>query len=216
MEKKLSRHPEQFGQGAIEGVAGPESANNAAAQGAFVPLMILGIPSNGIMAILLGAIMLHGVTPGPLLIKDAPQLFWGLICSMYLGNVLLIILNVPLIRVFVSILKIPYSILSSMILIFCFVGAYSINNNPADVIMVSIFGLIGYLFRRLEFDTAPLLLAFVLGPILEKSFRQTLLMGMGNPLFLFSRPVSIGLIVFWIVILLYPVILGQIKKRMLK
>ncbi len=212
MEKKLSRHPEEFGSGAIEGVAGPESANNAAAQGAFVPLMILGIPSNAVMAILLGGIMLHGVTPGPLLIRDAPHLFWGLICSMYVGNFLLIILNIPLIRIFVAILKVPYSILSSLILIFCFIGAYSINNNASDVIMVSIFGIIGYLLRRLEFDTAPLLLAFVLGPILEKSFRQSLMMGIGDPLIFFTRPISIGIFIFWLVILLYPLILGRRQK----
>lgn len=212
-EKKLSRHPEEFGHGAIEGVAGPESANNAASQGAFVPLLILGIPSNAVMAVLLGAIMLHGVIPSPLLIRDAPNLFWGLICSMYLGNVLLLILNVPLIKVFVMILKVPYSILSSLILLFCFIGAYSINNNLADVAMVSIFGIIGYLLRRLEFDTAPLLLAFVLGPILEKSFRQSILMGVRNPIILFTRPISVGIFIFWVGILLFPIILRQVQSR---
>ncbi len=216
MEKKISRHPEEFGEGAIEGVAGPESANNAAAQGAFVPLLILGIPSNAVMAVLLGGIMLHGVTPGPLLMRDAPKLFWGLICSMYVGNVLLIILNVPLIRIFVTILKIPYSILSSLILIFCFIGAFSINNSSADIIMVALFGVIGYLLRRLEFDTAPLLLAFVLGPILEKSFRQSLLMGMGNPLIFIARPLSFGIFVFWLLILFYPMIFKRIQQRIVK
>jgi putative tricarboxylic transport membrane protein len=135
---------------------------------------------------------------------------------MYVGNVLLIILNVPLIRVFVAILKVPYSILSSLILIFCFIGAFSINNNPADVIMVSFFGMIGYLLRRLEFDTAPLLLAFVLGPILEKSFRQSLLMGAGNPLIFITRPISFGIFVFWVLLLFYPVIFSQIQKRIVK
>ncbi len=208
MEKRLSKNPAEFGNGAIEGVAGPEAANNAASQGAFIPLLILGIPSNAIMAVVLGGIMLHGVTPGPFLYRDYPQLFWGLICSMYLGNFLLVILNVPLIRVFVSILKVPYSILSSLILIFCFMGAYSIHNNPTDMIMVAIFGIIGYLLRRLEFETAPLLLAFVLGPILEKSFRQSLLMGAGNPL-IFFRPIAREIFILWLVILIYPIIFAR-------
>lgn len=216
MEKKLSQYPEEFGHGAIEGVAGPESANNAAAQGAFVPLLVLGLPSNGIMAVLLGAIILHGVTPGPLLIKQHPELFWGLICSMYLGNVMLVILNLPLIRIFVMILKVPYSILSSLILIFCFIGAYSINNNPVDLIIMSIFGIIGYILPKLGFDAAPLLLAFVLGPMLENSFRQSLLMSARNPLVFFSRPVSTGILIFWVAILLLPIFTRRIQNKTAK
>jgi putative tricarboxylic transport membrane protein len=212
MEKKLSRHPEEFGRGAIEGVAGPEAANNAASQGTFVPLLTLGIPSNATSAILLGAIILHGMTPGPLLIRDAPNLFWGLICSMYVGNVLLVILNVPLIRIFVAILKVPYSILSSLIIMFCFIGAYSINNQVSDILLLSIFGGMGYLFRRLDLSCAPLLLGFVLGPIFEKAFRQSLVMGRGNPLIFISRPISAGIFIFWIFVLLYPLFLNQFKK----
>jgi putative tricarboxylic transport membrane protein len=164
-EKKLSKHPERFGTGVIEGVAGPETANNAGAQAAFVPLLTLGIPSNVVMAVIMGALMIQGITPGPLLYKEHPELFWGVMTSFYIGNVLLIILNVPLISVFVAILRVPYAILSPLIIIFCFIGAFSLNNNPMDVVIMSILGLIGYGMRKLDLDPAPLLLAFVLGGI---------------------------------------------------
>jgi putative tricarboxylic transport membrane protein len=166
IEKRVSKHPETFGKGAIEGVAAPESANNAGAQASFIPLLTLGIPSNVVMAMLLGALMIHGVTPGPLLISQHPDIFWGVVASMYLGNILLLILNLPLIGLWVKLLKVPYSILFPLIIFFCLTGAYSINNSFNDVKIMLIFGIIGYLMRKISLPPAPMVLAFVLGPML--------------------------------------------------
>jgi putative tricarboxylic transport membrane protein len=191
MERRFSKRPERFGQGAIEGVAGPESANNAAAVGAFVPLLTLGIPANVVMALLIGAFMIHGVNPGPLLLKDNPGLFWGIITSMYIGNFLLLILNVPLIGIFVRILKVPYEILGPIITVFCFLGAYSINNNATGILIVIVFGVVGYLMRYFEYDAAPLVLAMVLGPLMEDSLRQSLMLFRGDVTQIVHRPIAL-------------------------
>jgi len=202
VEKKFSKHPEKFGTGAIEGVAGPESANNSATSGAFIPLFALGIPSNAVMALLLGALMIHGLQPGPLLIKQRPDIFWGTIASMYIGNVMLLILNLPLIGLWVKLLKVPYRILFPLILFFCLIGAYSINNSTFDVLVMLIFGIIGYLFRKFQYEPAPLVLAFILGPMLENSLRQSLLISEGSLWIFFTRPISgVGLIIALLVLL---------------
>jgi len=190
VEKKLSKHPEEFGRGAIEGVAGPETANNAATGGAFVPLLALGIPPNVVMAMLLGALMIHNVTPGPMLISKHPEIFWGTISSMYMGNVMLLFLNLPLIGMWVRVLKVPYPILMPLILLFCLIGSYSINNNVMEVFIMIFFGVVGYVLRKLEYEEAPLILAFILGPLLEQSFRQSLVMSNGGFSIFFTRPIS--------------------------
>lgn len=206
MEKRLARHPERFGRGAIEGVAGPESANNAGAQAAFVPLLTLGLPANVVMAITMGALMIHGVTPGPLLLRDRPDLFWGVITSMYVGNVLLLVLNVPLIWVFVAMLRVPYAILSPLVMLFCAIGAFSLNNNPVDVIIMVALGVVGYLMRKARLDAAPLLLAFVLGDTLERSVRQSLLIGQGSPLVFLRHPIAATLFAAAAVLLALPAV----------
>jgi putative tricarboxylic transport membrane protein len=190
IEKRLSKHPEKFGTGTIEGVAGPESANNAATGGSFIPLFALGIPANPAMAILFSALLIHGVRPGPLFMSKNPEIFWGVIVSMYIGNVMLLILNLPLIGIWVKILRIPYTILFPWILLFCLIGAYSVNNDINDIIAMCFFGILGYFFRKLSFNPAPLILAFVLGPIFEYSFRQSIIIGEGDISIFLSRPVS--------------------------
>jgi len=190
LEKRISKHPEKFGKGAIEGVAGPESANNSATAGAFIPLLTLGIPSNAIMAMLFGALLIHGMAPGPFLLKEHPDLFWGLIASMYIGNGMLLILNLPLIPIWVQVLKVPYKILFPLILLFCIIGSYSLNNSVFDVVIMTIFGIFGYLFRKFEYEAAPLMLSFVLGPMLEKNLQQSLILSKGSFLIFFTRPIS--------------------------
>ena len=190
VERKVSKHPERFGKGAIEGVAGPESANNAAAQGAFIPLLTLGIPGNAAMALTLAALKIHGVIPGPLMIKDHPEVFWGVVASMYLGNVFLLILNLPLIGMWVRLLSVPISILYPMLILFCIVGSYSVNNNVFDVGALFFFGFLGYALRRLNFELAPLILGFILGPIMENTARQALIMSGGRFDIFFSSVIS--------------------------
>jgi putative tricarboxylic transport membrane protein len=211
LERRVSKHPERFGKGAIEGVAGPESANNAAAVGAFVPLLTLGIPANVVMALLIGAFMIHGVNPGPLLFKDNPALFWGIITSMYIGNFLLLILNVPLIGLFVRILKVPYQILGPIITIFCLIGAYSINNNVAGILIVIVFGVVGYLMRYFEYDPAPLVLAIVLGPLMEDSLRQSLMLFRGDASQVIHRPIALAFLVIAGFLLFSPLLSRLIK-----
>lgn len=206
LEKRLSRHPEKFGRGAIEGVAGPESANNSAVSGAFIPLLTLGIPSNVVMALLIGAFMLHGVTPGPFIVSEHPQVFWGVITSMYVGNVILLILNVPVIKVFVRIMEIPFVLLSPLIVLICVIGAYSLNNNATDVIVMLIFGGVGYLMRKFDYEPAPLMLAFILGEMLEKAVRQSLIVSQGNPLIFFNRPISMGFLVAALFMIFSPML----------
>jgi putative tricarboxylic transport membrane protein len=190
LEKKLSRTPEKFGTGMIEGVAGPESANNAAVGGAFVPLFTLGIPANVTMAVLLGALMIHGLNPGPMLLKQHPEIFWGTVTSMYMGNMMLLLLNLPLIGLWVKVLKVPYSILFPLIILFCLIGAYSLNNTTFDIGVMVIFGLVGYLMKKFDYEGAPLLLAFVLGPMMEQALRQSLLLSHGSFAIFFTRPIS--------------------------
>jgi putative tricarboxylic transport membrane protein len=195
VEKKISKHPESFGQGAIEGVAGPETANNAAAQSSFIPLLALGIPPNVVLAFLMGALMIYGVTPGPLFITKHPEIFWGVITSMYVGNIMLLVLNLPLIGLWVKLLKVPYRILMPLILLFCLIGSYSINNYVADVIIMIIFGVVGYLLRKFGYEPAPLVLAFILGPLLENAFRQSLIMSDGKFSIFLTRPISLTALV---------------------
>jgi len=190
LEKKLSKHPEQFGQGAIEGVAGPEAANNAASSGSFIPLFALGIPPNVIIALLLGALMLHGIQPGPLLFTDHPDIFWGTVASMYIGNAMLLALNLPLIGMWVQILKIPYKTLFPLILLFCLIGVYCASGNVFDIYVMVIFGGLGYVMQKLGYEPAPLVIAFVLGPMLERNLRQALIMSGGSMGIFLSRPLS--------------------------
>jgi putative tricarboxylic transport membrane protein len=212
VEKKVSRHPEKFGSGAIEGVASPESANNAASSGAFIPLLTLGIPANVVMAILLGALLIHGITPGPLLIKNHPEIFWGVIGSMYVGNAMLLVLNLPLIGIWVKILKIPYRILFPLILLFCLIGCYSINNNIWEIMIMLIFGIVGYLMKRFAYEGAPLILAFVLSPMIENALRQALLMSHGRFDIFVTRPISVVLLAVSVLLLASPLIPG-LRKR---
>jgi len=212
VEKKFSKHPERFGHGAIEGVAGPESANNAAAQSAFIPLLTLGLPSNTVTAILLGALMIHGVIPGPVLISQNPEIFWGVIASMILGNAMLLVLNLPLIPLWVKVLRIPYSYLFPLILLFCVVGVYTIANNPADVIVMLVLGVIGYGLRKLRYEPAPLVLALVLGPLFERSVIQGLKITYGNLWMLFTRPICLGLLFITVLFLFIPYLMKFKQK----
>lgn len=190
VEKRFSKHPEKFGHGAIEGVAGPESANNSAFGGGLVTLFSLGIPPTVVSALLFAALMIHGIQPGPLLIPEHPEVFWGLVASMYLGNIMLLFINIPLIGLWVQILRIPSRVLLPLILLFCIVGAYSIRNTFLDVGMMMLFGVLGYLMDKFEYEPAPLVLAFVLGPILERGLRQSLRLSGGSFWIFFSRPLS--------------------------
>jgi len=213
IEKGVSKHPEKFGTGAIEGVAGPETANNAGGGGAFLPLLTLGIPCNVIMAILLGALMLHGVAPGPLLMKEHPQLFWGVIGSMYIGNIFLLILNLPLIGLWVQILKIPYIILFPLIFLFTLVGSYSLNNDVNDTMITIVSGVFGYLMKKFDFEPAPLIMALILGPMFEDALRQSLVLSNGSLWIFFSRPISAVLLLVAIFLLISPVILRVFGKK---
>ncbi|MCX5912877.1 MAG: tripartite tricarboxylate transporter permease [Deltaproteobacteria bacterium] len=209
LEKRLSRHPEEFGKGAIEGVAGPESANNAASSGAFIPLLTLG------MAIVLGALLTHGIQPGPLLLVRNADLFWGVVTSMYLGNAMLLVLNLPLIGLWVRLLKIPYSILFPLILLFCLIGAYSVNNNSEEVVIMILFGVIGYLMRKFDYEAAPLIFALVLSPLFENALRQSLLMSNGSFTIFFTRPISLSFMVIGIALFLLPM-LPFVKRKVVK
>ncbi|MDP3040328.1 MAG: tripartite tricarboxylate transporter permease [Deltaproteobacteria bacterium] len=203
MERRLSKHPERFGKGAIEGVAGPESANNAASEGALVPMLALGVPTGPIPAVLLAALMVHGINPGPLFIKEQPVIFWGLIASMYVGNMVLLLLNLPMVGLFVNFLRIPYRILYPTILMFCVVGVYAVNSSLVDVGIMSVMGIIGYLLRKFDFETAPIILGVVLAPIIEFSFRQALAMSNGDYMIFIQRPISaVFLVVVLVMILL--------------
>ncbi len=212
LEKRISKHPEEFGKGAIEGVAAPEAANNSAAQGAFIPLLTLGIPSNVVMAILLGALMIHNITPGPMLVKQHPQLFWGVISSMYMGNVMLLVLNLPLIGLWVQLLRVPYAILFPLILYICLIGAYVINNSVIDVTIMLLCGVVGYLMRKFEYEPAPLVLAYVLAPMLENALRQSLILSGGSFGIFMVRPISAGCLVV-AAALLVSSLLPMIRKK---
>ncbi len=196
LEKRIARDPDRFGKGAIEGVASPESANNAAASTSFIPLLTLGIPPNVVLAVLFGAFLIHGVTPGPLMLQDSPDIFWGIIGSMYIGNVMLLVLNLPLIPLWVQVLRIPGRILYPLILLFCIIGAYGINNSIFDVYVMIFFGFAGYLFRKFGYEGAPLILAFVLGPLFEVNLRRSLLISEGSFTIFFTRPIALGAMLF--------------------
>ncbi len=194
LEKRVSRHPEQFGKGAVAGVAGPESANNGASTGAFVPMLALGIPTSPITAVLIGALMIHGVSVGPNLISDHRDVFWGFVASMYVGNLMLLALNLPLVSVFVTVLRIPYAYLYPLIIMFCILGVYAVNNSIVDVWIMLIMGIVGYVLRKFEFDPAPLVLGLVIAPIFEQSLRQSLIMSNGYWTIFFQRPIAAGLL----------------------
>jgi putative tricarboxylic transport membrane protein len=194
LEKRISKHPEEFGKGAVAGVAGPESANNSASTGAFVPMLALGIPTSPITAVLIGALMLHGISVGPTLVNDHPDVFWGFVASMYVGNLMLLALNLPLVSVFVTVLRIPYAYLYPLIIMFCVIGVYEVNNSVVDVWIMLIMGVLGYWLRKFNFDPAPLVLGLVISPILEQSLRQSLIMSNGDYLIFFQRPIALGLL----------------------
>ena len=212
LERRLSKHPEEFGKGAIEGVAGPEASNNAAASGAFVPMLALGVPLGPVQAILIAMLMVHGVAPGPLMITEQPQLFWGFIASMYVGNVVLLLLNLPLVGVFVSLLRIPYAYLYPIILICCFVGVYTVNNSVIDVWIMVAAGAAGYVLRKLAFDVAPVILGFILSPMLEMAFRQSLAMSGGEYTIFFERPIAVVLFVIGAAVLLIGAVPSLMRR----
>lgn len=212
VEKRCSKCPEKFGTGLIEGVASPEAANNSAAQSSFIPLLTLGIPSNVVMAMLLGALIIHGITPGPLLLTQHPEIFWGVIASMYLGNIMLVILNVPLIGMWVQVLKVPYPVLMPLIILFCLIGSYTIANSVMDVFLMLLFGLVGYVMKKLKYDAPPFILAFVLGPILEYSLKQSLIFSKGSFVIFVTRPIAATCLATALLLLLLP-LLPRIRGR---
>ncbi|MFN4211575.1 MAG: tripartite tricarboxylate transporter permease [Devosia sp.] len=195
LEKKLSRKPETFGKGALAGVAGPESANNAGAQTSFIPMLTLGIPSNPVMALMIGALIIQGITPGPNVVTEQPVLFWGLIVSMWLGNLMLVVLNLPLVGIWVKLLSVPYHFLFPAIVVFCSVGVFSVNNASFDVTLMAVFAVIGYVLVKLDCEPAPLLLGFVVGPMLEENIRRAMLVSRGDPMIFIERPISAGLLI---------------------
>jgi putative tricarboxylic transport membrane protein len=211
LEKRLSRRPERFGQGMVEGVAAPEAANNAGAQTSFLPLLTLGIPENPVMALMVGAMMIHGIQPGPEVIDKQPTLFWGLIASMWLGNLMLLVINLPLIGVWVRLLSVPYRVLFPAILLFCAIGVYSVNNSAFDVMLTALFGGLGYVLLKLGCEPAPLLLAFVLGPLMEENLRRALLLSRGDPSVFVTRPISLGLLCL-ATLLLVSVALPHVRR----
>ncbi|HET7670802.1 MAG TPA: tripartite tricarboxylate transporter permease [Burkholderiales bacterium] len=213
LEKKVAKDPSRFGKGAIEGVAAPESANNAAAQTSFIPLLTLGIPSNPVMALMIGAMIIHGIQPGPQIMTAKPDLFWGMIASMWVGNFLLVVLNLPMIGMWVKLLTLPYRFLYPAILLFCCIGVYSINNAVMDVYMAALFGFIGYTFLKLDCEPAPLLLGFVLGPMMEENLRRALLLSRGDPVVFFTRPISAGLLAVSALLLILMLMPAMAKKR---
>jgi len=213
LEKKVSSHPEQFGKGAIEGVAGPEAANNAGAQTSFIPMLTLGIPGNAVMALMIGALMIQGIAPGPQVMNEKPQLFWGLIASMWVGNLMLVILNLPLIGMWIKLLSVPYRYLYPSILTFMAIGVFSLSNNPFDVLIMAIFGLIGYVCVKLECEPAPMILGFILGPLMEENLRRAMLLSRGDPTTFITKPISAGFIIASVILLLIVALPALRKKR---
>jgi putative tricarboxylic transport membrane protein len=213
IEKRRSKTPERFGQGAVEGVAAPETANNAAATSSFIPLLTLGIPANATMAVIFGALLIQGVTPGPQLVSEDPELFWGVVNSMYIGNILLLIMSIPLVGVFVRILRVRATILAPITVLITLVGVYTVNNNVFDIGLVIVFGVLGYLMKKFGFDPGPLVLAFVLGSLLESSLRRSLLLFGGNPLGYLTRPISGTLLVVFLLVALLPLIRAVFARR---
>jgi len=214
LEKKLSKHPERFGKGAIEGVAAPESANNSAATSSFIPLLTLGIPGNASIAVIFAALLIHGVRPGPLLVAEKPEVFWGLIASMYIGNIMLLVLNLPLIGLWVKLLRVPYPLLAPLILVFVIIGAYSVNNSVFDVGVTIAFGLLGYVIRKFNFEPAPLVLAMILGPQLEGSLRRSLIYSRGDLMVFFERPIAAALMTLALFMLLSPIFRMVLSRKL--
>ena len=213
LEKKLAKDPSRFGKGAIEGVAGPESANNAGAQTAFIPLLTLGIPPNAVMALMVGAMTIHGIIPGPQVMTKNPELFWGMIASMWIGNLMLLVINLPLVGLWVKLLQVPYRLMFPSILIFCCIGIYSVNNQPVDVAFTAMFGLFGYILIKLGFEPAPMLLGFVLGKLMEEKLRQALIISRGSFMTFVERPISAGLLIVAVTILVIALLPSINKKR---
>ncbi len=212
VEKRMSKTPEEFGHGAIEGVAGPESANNAGAQTSFIPLLTLGIPANPVMALMVGAMIIQGIVPGPNVASEQPALFWGVIASMWIGNLMLVVLNLPLIGLWVRLLKVPYHVLFPIIMAFCSIGVYSVNSNVYDLYAVAFFGLMGYVLIKLKCEPAPLLLGFVLGPMLEENLRRAMILGRGDATVFLTRPISATLLVLTVLVLVV-VLMPSIRKK---
>jgi len=213
LEKKVSKNSANFGKGAIQGVAAPESANNAGAQTSFIPLLTLGIPSNPVMALMIGAMMIQGIAPGPQVMTERPQLFWGMIASMWVGNLMLVVLNLPLIGMWIKLLQVPYRMLYPAILLFCCVGVYSLSNSPFDVMQTAVFGVVGYIWVKLECEPAPLILGFILGPLMEENLRRAMLLSRGDALVFFQRPISLTMLLiaaFLLLVVIAPVVR---KKR---
>ena len=213
LEKKVSRHAREFGHGAIEGVAGPESANNAGAQTSFIPMLTLGIPSNPVMALMVGAMIIQGIQPGPSVMTEQPALFWGVVASMWIGNFFLVVLNLPMIGLWVRLVTVPYRLLYPAILVFCGIGVFSLNNAEFDVYVMAVFGLLGYVFAKLECEPAPMLLGFILGPMMEEYLRRAMLLSRGDPLVLFQRPISAAILAVAAVALLVVVSPAIQSKR---
>jgi putative tricarboxylic transport membrane protein len=213
VEKKVSKTPERFGKGAVEGVAGPEAANNAATAGAMVPLLSLGIPFSPATAILLGALVIHGLQPGPLMISQRPEVFWGFIASMYIGNLMLLVLNLPLVGIFVSVLRLPQHVLATLVLLLCLVGAFSLNNSYLDLWVLALFGLFGYGLRKIRVDPAPLVVGLVLGPMMEKTLRQALFLTQGNVVDLVARPLTAAILLVTIAAFTGPLVLRLVRGR---
>ena len=213
MEKKLAKDGDTFGKGNIKGVAAPEAANNAGAQTSFIPLLTLGIPSNPVMALMIGAMMIQGIAPGPQVMTERPQLFWGMIASMWVGNLMLVVLNLPMIGVWIKLLTVPYRLLYPAIILFCCVGIYSVQNSAFDVMLTAIFGVFGYICVKLECEPAPLMLGFILGPLMEENLRRAMLLSRGDATVFFQRPISATMLILAIGLLLVLALPFLRKKR---
>jgi putative tricarboxylic transport membrane protein len=213
LEKKASRNSAQFGKGAIEGVAAPESANNAGAQASFIPMLTLGIPSNPVMALMIGALIMHGIQPGPAVMSEQPALFWGLVVSMWIGNLFLLVLNLPLIGLWVKMISVPYHLLYPAILVFCGIGVFSLSNAPFDVYLMALFGVLGYVFRKLDCEPAPMMLGFILGPMMEEYLRRAMLISKGSAMVLVTRPISATLLAISAVALVVVLLPALRRKR---
>jgi TctA family transporter len=211
LEKKMAKDPSRFGKGAVEGVAGPESANNAASQTSFIPMLTLGIPPNSVMALMIGAMMIQGIAPGPHVMTNRPELFWGMVASMWVGNLMLVVLNLPLIGLWVSLLKVPYRVLYPSILAFCCIGVYTLKNNPMDVVLTAFFGLLGHVFSKLDCEPAPLLLGFILGPMMEEYLRRAMLLSRGDATVFLRHPISLSMLI--LAALLLVVIIAPAVRR---
>jgi TctA family transporter len=212
LEKKVARDPSRFGKGAMEGVAGPESANNAAAQTSFIPLLTLGLPSNAIMALMMGAMIIQGMQPGAAVMTSRPELFWGMVASMWIGNLMLLVINLPLIGIWVRLLSVPYRLLYPAILLFCVIGIYSTNTNAAQLALCAVFAVFGYILLRFGCEPAPLVLGFILGPVMEENLRRSLVISRGDPIVFIERPISATLLAATVAIVLALVVLPQFRR----